>query len=512
MFDKRDIARLFSRYHDGTLLALMKRRRLGVPESLFSPKRRGGVIGGLGYTFQDAYIVTVLPQWLADPEFQSFLKEGFDDLDVVFANSGGSRVRHYQIKDHAVSLAELREIVENFAAAAGRPGVNATSFAIGCCGLAPKVRALWAKVKELRGARKTHSDAALKPTIAELLGQLKKLGLSSHANLLLDGVEIDHGTPGLRDADLRILKERFRGAFMTLPAYRGEEASVLDHLFERLLVRVTMAARSGITRGDIETMVRIELATAVKGPAVVVHLHGWARQAYDILADEEIDWTEHFDHATLRVPAPDVWAKELLPTLHEVRRRFDASPDRRMIWLRARAPLSAGFAFGHAFAEAAGYSIRIQQPSPGAAEAVQYWETNGQADPAYRIDTRNVGGVASCQDLVVGIGVTDDPRPKVEHYLAKTDLKICAAIYLQPLRGPSATSIDAQTVGAFASAVKREIRRACNRYSPRLIHIFYLGPLGLALLLGQKLNGLADIQCYERSKSTGYIPSCRLPA
>jgi hypothetical protein len=32
------------------------------------------------------------------------------------------------------------------------------------------------------------------------------------------------------------------------------------------------------------------------------------------------------------------------------------------------------------------------------------------------------------------------------------------------------------------------------------------------VLLGQKLNGLADIQCYERDKTNGYVPSCRLPA
>ena len=100
----------------------------------------------------------------------------------------------------------------------------------------------------------------------------------------------------------------------------------------------------------------------------------------------------------------------------------------------------------------------------------------------------------------------------MEHYLNQTDLKIRAFLYLQPFGGLSATSVDDRTVGAFASAAKREIRRACNRYQPRLIHLFYLGPLGLAVLLGQKLNGLADIQCYERSKTTGYTPSCRLPA
>jgi hypothetical protein len=201
-----------------------------------------------------------------------------------------------------------------------------------------------------------------------------------------------------------------------------------------------------------------------------------------------------------------------MPGLHAIRARFDASPDRRLIWLRARAPLSAGLAFGHAFAEAAGYSIRVQQPSPGAAEPIQHWETDAQADPAYQIGCDEVDADPAGEDLVVGIGVTDDPRPKVDLYLTQTNLKIRAAVYLRPSGGPSAMSVDAQTVGAFASAVKREIRRACNRYQLRIIHLFYFGPLGLAVLLGQKLNGLADIQCYERSRTAGYTPSCRLPA
>lgn len=480
--------------------------------SLFAPQQRGGVIGGLGYNFQDAYIVTVLPRWLAHPGFRSFIKEGFDDVDVVFADASISFTRHYQLKDHEVSLAAFRKIMGDFAAAAHRPGVNATEFVLGCCGLAPKVRALWAKIQGLRGARKTHSDAALGSTKAELLRELKKHGISDHVELLLDAVEIDYENPGLHDADARMLKERFRGAFMMLPLYRGEAAAILDRLFEGLMVRVNKAVRNGISRADVEGLIRTELAVVVKGRAVVVHLHGWTRQAYDLVADEEIDWTEHFDHTTLRVPAPEVWASELMPALHAVRARFDVTPDRRLIWFRTRAPLSAGLAFGHTFAEAAGYSIRIQQPSPGAAEPIQHWETDAHADQSYQLGYDELDGDPASHDLVVGIGVTDDPRPKVEHYLAQTDLAVRAALYLRPSGGASATSVDATTVGAIAAAAKREIRRVCNRYQPRLIHLFYLGPLGLAVLLGQKLNGLADIQCYERSKTTGYTPSCRLPA
>lgn len=480
--------------------------------SLFAARQRGGVIGGAGYNFQDAYIVTQLPGWLAEPGFLSFIKEGFDDVDVIMADGTATQIRHYQLKDHEVSLAEFRGVLERFKVAAERPGLSATGFVLGCCGLDRRTAAMWRRIKEFRGARKSHSDAALGPTRRELVALFAKHKLSAFADLLVDKVEIDYENPGLRDTDPGLLMERFRGSFIRIPLYGNEGHEVLDRLFERLMVQVNRSIRVGISRAELEAMIKMELAASVKGRAVVVHLHGWARQAYDIPADEEIDWTQHFDHSTLRVPAPELWEKELLPRLNELRGRFDGSPDRRLIWLRARAPLSAGIALGHVFAEAAGYSIRVQQLSPGAPEATQYWETDARADAGYRIESHELDGDPAGEDVVVGIGVTDDPRPKIEHYVAEVDLKIRGAIYLQPSGGPSATSLDAETVGAFAAAVKREIRRVCNRYSPRVIHLFYLGPLGLAVLLGQKLNGLADVQCYERNKTTGYTPSCRLPA
>src|SRR2546421_12973811 len=110
----------------------MKRASPKKVGTLFSPAQRGGVIGGLGYNFQDAYVMTVLPHWLADSSFRSFIKEGFDDVDVVFTNSGTPLTRHYQLKDHEVSLPEFRKVINGFAAGARRPGVNATSFVLGC--------------------------------------------------------------------------------------------------------------------------------------------------------------------------------------------------------------------------------------------------------------------------------------------------------------------------------------------------------------------------------------------
>ncbi len=107
--------------------------------SLFMSKQRGGVIGGAGYNFQDGYIVTTLPTWLSDPAFHSFIKEGFEDVDVRFDDGRTAWTWHYQLKDHLVTVPEFRKVLAGFAAVAGRRGLNATRFILGCTGIAPNL-------------------------------------------------------------------------------------------------------------------------------------------------------------------------------------------------------------------------------------------------------------------------------------------------------------------------------------------------------------------------------------
>jgi hypothetical protein len=481
-------------------------------DSLFSPRLRGGLLGNAGYNFEDSYITLALLEWLSNPAFRSFIKEGFEDVDVCFDDGPQVSIWHYQLKDHRVGTREFREVLAGFGEAAGRPGVNATRLILACTGLAPDLTSVWRLIEEFRGAKTVYSGAALGATRADLKAQIEKLKLTDWADLMIDKVEIDHENPWLRGTEPAALVERFRGKFITLPLYHGEESPVLDRLFLQLVVPINKTIRRGISREEILHLIEDELATATKGPATVVYLHGWARQRYDVPADFEIDWTPHFDHAVLRSAAPEIWTRELLPTLQDLRARLDSDGHRRNIWLRARAPISAGLAFGHVFAEALGYSLRVQQPTPGATGAIQYWRTDSAADGTGQLRIREVDGEGTGDEVAVGIGITDDPQPKVEQYLGQTGLRVRASLYLSPRDGSSPTSVDQGNVGSIATALKREIRQFTDRRGTRLIHLFYFGPLGLAVLLGQKLNGLADIQCYERDKALGYTPSCRLPA
>jgi len=338
-------------------------------------------------------------------------------------------------------------------------------------------------------------------------------GLERWEDFIIDRLEIEHENPWLRDAVPGPLLQFFRGGFIKLELYAGQDSAVLDSLFHLLMVRVNRAVRSSISRAEILRIVEEELASATKGPARMVHLHGWVRQKYDVPADHEVDWSEHFDHETLRVPPPGVWQDTLLPELLALRRLLDGHGGERSILLRTRAPISAGLAFGHAFPETVGYTISVEQPSPGAPGGSQIWRADRIGATEGVLEVREAeGGSAEGDEVAIAIGITDDPRPRVERFLAGTRLKVKATAFLYPRSGASSTMVTAGTVGTVSVALKQEMRRFADRHAARLIHLFYFGPLGRAVLLGQRLNGLGDIQCYERSKTEEYVRSCRLPA
>ena len=130
--------------------------------------------------------------------------------------------------------------------------------------------------------------------------------------------------------------------------------------------------------------------------------------------------------------------------------------------------------------------------------------------PAIRdVATRLAAGAT---DIAIGIGITADPKPTLESFAKGVGLQFSATLYVYPKAGPSVTAVTKETAGSLAALIKDEMRRFISKREPRTIHLFYVGPLGLAVLLGQRLNSLGDIQCYERSRTDGYVPSCRLLA
>jgi len=234
----------------------------GEPRATLSDRQaRGGVIGGKGYGFQAAYIVSRIPLWLADPDFVQFLQEGAGDVDVLFsrASDAGRREERWyvQVKNHEVRLAEARRVLSQFRDTdAGSPGTY-TRFTLACPGLHPDLRRVRAAVEELRGVAGFYvpgEDRILDNTWADLEGLVEALDLPVDAAFLVDKVAFDTDLAGLTDdASLRDL---FVGRLLALEDWAGTPPANAAYAYEKLALLSHRALRETCSRQQVEALIR----------------------------------------------------------------------------------------------------------------------------------------------------------------------------------------------------------------------------------------------------------------
>jgi len=191
-------------------------------DSLFNPKSRGGVIGGKGYNFQDSYIITQIPHWLKMPNFHSFIKEGIDDVDIVFKENNITIAWHYQLKNHQVNKKEFKEVVQNFWKISQRPGIKSEHYIIACCGLTEDISSLWNKVKEYRELIKIFDDSKLESTKADIVTGIKKLEILEYTDFIIEKLTVDEFNYKLSEDNIDHLRELFRGRIIELPLCKQE--------------------------------------------------------------------------------------------------------------------------------------------------------------------------------------------------------------------------------------------------------------------------------------------------
>ena len=63
----------------------------------------------------------------------------------------------------------------------------------------------------------------------------------------------------------------------------------------------------------------------------------------------------------------------------------------------------------------------------------------------------------------------------------------------------------------YARSAKRLVRETVSKLGVDSIHLFFAGPLGVAIFFGQLLNSMPEVQCYEQRQDGGYQLSCLIP-
>jgi WD40 repeat protein len=242
-------------------------RRVTVPEkphaTLSDRQARGGVIGGKGYGFQAAYIVSRIPHWLADPDFVQFLQEGAGDVDVHFNRAEGEDRWYVQVKNYQVDSSKAREVFAQFLETdQGSPGTY-TRFTLACPGLHPKLKRLRAAVEELHGAASFYrpgTDPILDNTQIDLEQLVEELNLPVDVAFLVGKVRFETDLAGLTD-DVSLC-DQFVGALLQLDAWDTVPPNAAVRAYEKLALLSHRAIRQTCSREQMEALIQEAVAKA----------------------------------------------------------------------------------------------------------------------------------------------------------------------------------------------------------------------------------------------------------
>lgn len=478
--------------------------------SLLQPEGMGGIHGGGGYKFQDGYIVCRIPIWMANPNFLRFMPEGTGDVDVVFRDKNRQAYEHIQIKDHEVSGTEFKKVIEGFAKIDQGTQKTYKKFVLAAPSTGKNVRSFLKKLKRYNEAKPLYDKdnvRALQTTEADLKKELAKLQVAKYGEFIKRKVEFEIGQSNF--ADDGICKQLFVAALAEHPRYKKKLHDALRPAYAVVLNEV-FASRGKVMDGKkihslIDSVIsgKIGLRTGT-----VIHVHNWTVERFDNKPKISLDWSKYFDRQNRKVPAAKIWNKKLIPQLYKASSRISKSTPNRHLIFRGKAALSTGIALGNAFPEIGNWSFEVLQPPQ--AEA---WRSDAEKIKNYKLkygsaSSSSLGLETRGNDIAVIFNITGKALDEVVGYLKSNKIPVKKIILIQPKASPANSAIKNDSEAAsFASAAKDVIKQSLVKYKAKKTHLFFYGPLGLAIFLGQKLTSVGQIQLYE-FQDPGYKPSC----
>lgn len=473
--------------------------------SLLSKKSTGGIIGSSGYSFQTHYIASCVPNWISIRDFTQLIMEGTGDADVRFQSNGVSSRVHIQVKNHEISPSEFREVIDAFKNVSdGFPGAN-YKFVLASPSLSRDLRPLENVLTRYRGAKPFFSDveSELEATKAGVVSAISKLGLFSLADFILEKVSFDTGLTDFHQLD----KSRaiYVGNLMSHTQYRTKPGSALEESHNALLC--FLDASLGKTLNRDELIRCIENAVDGKNAdedKVVLTVHNWTKERFPFNSSFEHDWSSFFDRDTRKVPGVEIWGQlqdELAKTKKAI---LDQNVGRHIVF-QGKVCLSTGIMIGQNFPINGGWAIDVFQP-----QVNETWSSASLPKKDYSLDCDEETLHAEGDSLVFICDITGRGKRHAVEFIKSSGIKSFGALTVSPKSGANSNSInnEIEAVSFGAKAIDK-LRERMNHYSTRKVHLFYYGPISVALFLGQRLTSLGTVTLYE-FQEPGYVDTLTL--
>jgi SMODS-associated and fused to various effectors sensor domain len=474
--------------------------------SLLSPDAMGGLNAGKGFDFQTRYTVCHLPIWLQDGTFHQLFTEGTGDIDIRYVDDGKSRRKHIQTKDHDVTPAEFKEVVEAFRDFDARMPDVYQEFRLACPSLSQQMRPIETGLSRFRNAKPFYDDEvpALAQTQSDIDERMRNVGLSgAEIAFVHEKVFIDVGHGDLAH-DERAL-DLFIARMLDHPEFANKLRAMVLPAYAALLRKIGASKGVVLDKASIETLLRSAvLADPSQEASVTLWIHNWTKETFTPPAEYELDWTHLFDRGSRKVPSADAWTNDLVPQLDALRKQIMAAGAVRTIRLRGKCALSTGVAIGATFPAVGSWTFEIPQPP-----AKEFWRSDATPTSGYVLQTEVTEADPNGADLVLGLSIRGDGRLDVMRYIESTGLAPNAFVFMAPpSQGAQSIGGDGDAV-AMAMAVREKLGELLKARQLRMTRLFFYGPFALSVFLGQQLTSVGKVQLFEY-QDPSYVPSCLL--
>jgi hypothetical protein len=463
--------------------------------TLTSPSGMGGLIGAGGYDFQERFIAYRLPKWIHSLDFIHLVNEGTGDVDVRF----DSRRIHVQVKNHNITPAEFKEIIKTFHGFDRSKVGSYQEFILAAPSFSKDLQPILSSLVRIRNMQPFYDgEKDVGPEKADLRKRLSELGLTNEADFVFEKVFFDEASVILeRDEVAAAMFARELQKFQPYSEFTGKEC---DRAFSAILRKLGAERGRPIDRRVFEGTIADALASKSGKPdAILLDVHNWTSEVYAPAANHVLDWSEYFDRAERKVPDAAKWKETLLPKLRQLATEVQRNTSTRRIELRGKCCLSTGIAIGATFPDVGSWHFEIPQTNQAS------WTSNSVPNRSYPAIFTETDGEAQADAIAFVLNVTSGIGRDVGKFLSRAGIRIKAVVEIAPRIGPASLAISgSEEAVAFAYAARDSLKAALAKHDVSETHLFFCGPFGLSVFIGQKLTSIGLVHVYEY-QNPGYI-------
>ncbi|MDT5102265.1 MAG: hypothetical protein QOC76_6002 [Mycobacterium sp.] len=207
-----------------------------------------------------------------------------------------------------------------------------------------------------------------------------------------------------------------------------------------------------------------------------------------------IDWVERFlgdtDGTRIEPAQPFTW-DDLAADIRTIPDRLSGE---RRILVSGHIRQATGFLIGSVLRRVLGFEVGVRHKD-------QLW-TSEEATHDYAI-ARDEQAMGAGADTAIIVNISADAARDTIEWIQETNLPVSRVVTITPAAGAGPNAVPTPSSANSAAVAIRDVARRYSRVGN--IHLFLIGPLGLAVLLGHHWNRVATTHVYEHLGGPAYV-------